>query len=195
MNNQNQEIQVPDFLKRETIEKQRLRQEQMRMQQEREAMYANARRNSTGKKHKKRKAELRKKMVSTVLVASASFAIGILSVNGYQQFKGGELIANRFNEYTEGYSITNDSYAGKIVTINGVQVSFDNALQDMIGDARADGMSEVEISIGVSKLYGSGYAKDYIGEISNEEKTAAKYNAYYESKVEDYNKTNGGISR
>lgn len=191
-NNQNREIDVPTFLKRETIEKQRIEQERMMMERQKEAMYENARRNSTGKKRKKRKAEIRKKLVSTAFVAGASFAIGILSVHGYQLKSGADILANELYKYTVGYDIR----PGRFAILNGKEISVDSAIADVINDARYYGdMSDDELYVATSVLYGSDNAKKHIGEISREQQTAVKYKAYHESKLEEYTKDSGGMSK
>lgn len=178
MNNQNKEIQA-------IIQ---MSDEQRRQQ------YENAKRNNAIRKAKKKKAEMRKKFVSTAFVASASFVIGMMAVNGYQQFMGSEKIANEFYSYTKEYGIDNDSN-GYHAYYGGREISLDSAMEDIVNDAKYAGMSDVEISIGMSKVYNSDFAKKYVGEVSSEDKKEAKYQAYYESKMEENTKASGGISR
>lgn len=179
---ENRNIVIPDFLKKEYQEKRT------------EVKYDDVKKNNANRKIKKKKSEMRKKVVKTVFVASASFTLGVFSVSGFEQFMGGERIANELFEYTEGYGITGGSN-GYIAVSGGKQISIDSAIMDIINDARYGGMSDVEINIGISKLYGRDLADNFVGRKSLEEKRAAKYNAFHESKVEDYNKNSGGITK
>lgn len=189
MNNQNQEIQVPSFLKRESVERQAQMLEEQRRQQ-----YETARKNSI-RKIRRKKIEMKKRLISTTFIAGTTLLIAMLASNGYQQYKGSVRIADEFYKYTKGYSIRDDSVAGKIVMINGVEVSFDSAMKDITNDAIYDGMPIVKVSIAMSRLYGKDVAEKYVGEVSSEEKKNAKYQAYYEGKLEEYTKTSGGMSK
>lgn len=189
MNNQNQEIQVPNIFKRESVEKQRQMLEEQRRQQYENAMRTNS------KKIEKKKAEMKRKLVSTAFVAGATLSIAMLASNGYKQFVGGDRITDEFCKYTKGYSIRDDSTAGKIVMINGVEVSFDSAMKDITNDAIYDGMPIVKVSIAMSRLYGKEVSEKYVGEVSSEDKMNAKYQAYYEGKLEEYTKVSGGMSK
>lgn len=189
MNNQNQEIQVPSFLKRESVERQAQMLEEQRRQQ-----YETARKNSI-RKIRRKKIEMKKRLISTTFIAGTTLLIAMLASNGYQQYKGSVRIADEFFNYTKGYSIRDDSVSGKIVMINGVEVSFDSAMEDIVNDARYGGMTDVEISIGMTKVYNKDFAIKYVGEVSGEDKKNAKYQAYYEGKLEEYTKTSGGMSK
>lgn len=189
MNNQNKEIQVPSFLKRESVERQTQMLEEQRRQQ-----YEIAKRNNARKINKK-KSEMKKKLISTAFIAGATLSLAMLASNGYKQHVGSNRITNEFYKYTEGYSIRDDSTAGKIVMINGVEVSFDSAMKDITNDAIYDGMPIVKVSIAMSRLYGKDVALKYVGEVSGEDKTNAKYQAYYEEKLEEYTKGSGGMSK
>lgn len=180
--NNNNNIEIPAFLRKENLtEKKQLE------------IYENAKKNST-KKRKIKKQKLVKKIVKTTLIAILSYLLGILSVLGVKQVKGSEIIANKFFSYTEGYGI-NDSSMGYIAVSGGKQISLDSAMTDIINDARYDGMTDIEINIGISKVYGKDLAEKYIGNFSTDEKTKAKFNAYYESMIENYNKNSGGITK
>lgn len=185
MNNQNQEIQVPNFMKSENVKKQGQMLEEQRRQQYEIAMRMNSR------KIKKKKAEMKRKLVSTAFIAGATLSIALLASNGYKQFCGGDIIANEFETYTTGYDIRPGRYA----IFNGQEISVDSAVQDVINDARYGGMTEAEINVAVSRLYNSDLAKRYVGDVSTEDKINAKYQAYYESKLEKYTNVNGGMSK
>ena len=189
MNNQNQEIQVPNFLRRESVE----RQSQM-LEEQSSQRYKNTTKNKV-KRKSKRNTDLKRKLVSTAFIAAATLSIAMLASNGHKQFVGGNRITNEFYKYTKGYSMRDDSVAGKIVMINGVEVSFDSAMKDIINDAIYDGMPMVKVSIAMSRLYGKEVAEKYVGEVSSDDKRDAKYQAYYEGKLEEYTKVSGGRSQ
>ena len=186
MYNRDHEIEVPSFLKEDEL---KARRQQLEMEK-----YERAKRNSVAKKIKKRKVEMKKKVIKTTLVAAASYTIGILSVCGFQQFKGSEIIADNFYSYASEYGIINSS-SGYIAISGGKEISIDSAMEDLINDARYGGMSDVEINIGISKIYGSDLANNYIGDFSIKDKITAKENAYHESQIEEYNKNIGGMTR
>ena len=189
MNNQNPEIQVPNFLKRESVERQTQVLEEQKRQQ-----YEIARRNNARKINKK-KTDMKKKLISTAFIAGATLSLAMLASNGHKQFAGGDRIANEFYKYTKGYSVRDDSVAGKIVMINGVEVSFDSAMEDIVNDCFYNGESKARTYIAMSRLYGKDVALKYVGEVSSEEKKNAKYQAYYEEKLEEYTKGSGGMSK
>ena len=72
-------------------------------------LYMNAKKNNAKKIRKKKEAD-RKKKFATAAIAGAGFILGVLAMQGYKQYKGSEIIAERFATYTEGYGIDNMSY-------------------------------------------------------------------------------------
>ena len=188
MNNQNKEIQVPSFLKRESVERQTQMLEEQRRQQ-----YEIAKRNNARKINKK-KSEMKKKLISTAFIAGATLSLAMLASNGYKQHVGSNRIADEFYTYTKGYGIDNESN-GYHAYYGGREISLDSAFEDIVNDARYGGMTDTEISIGMTKVYNKDFALKYVGEVSGEDKTNAKYQAYYEEKLEEYTKGSGGMSK
>lgn len=194
----NNGVEIPNFMQNIYKEKE---QEKLRSEIQIKEMYiANQKRLEERKKIKIEKRKLFKKNVKRATVASALVVVGGLAFFGHQQFKGSERIANQFFQYTDGYSIVNLS-SGYSVMLNGKEISPDSAFYDMVNDARYGGMSDPDIYIGISKLYSSDCAKEYVGKVPLGERIVAKQEAYVLELAEEYGveinfgKASGGIRK
>ena len=194
----NNGVEIPNFM--QNIYKER-EQEKLKSEIQRKEMYiANKKRAEERKQLKIEKRNLFKKKVKSAAVASGLVAVGGLAFFGHQQFKGSERIANQFHQYTTDYGISNQSY-GYVAISDGKQISLDSAFYDIVNDARYGGMSDPEIYVGISKIYGSDLAREYVGDVSLEERIAVKQEAYALGLAEEYgveinfDKVSGGIKR
>lgn len=198
MGDNNKGPEIPKFMYDEYARREE--EEKRSKAQQRELYLANKRMLEEMKKVKIAKRETIQKRVRNVVLAGALVALGGISIISYQQFIGSERIADKFNQYTDGYCIYEQNN-GYIAMVDGRQISLDSVFHDIVNDARYDGMSDVEIHIGISKLYDPEVARIYVGSVSFEDKFVAKLNAYGEGIAKKFgvewndNRTGGGMTK
>ena len=181
MNDRNLDMEILDFLKKENIGK---------------TIYKNAVVNSTNKKNRRKKAQMRKRAIRTTVIAGTSYGMAFLSMFGVEQVKGKDVIINNFNKYVNEYGIKKADIKNDIAYIDGVEISLDSIINDIINDARYGGMSDAEINLGLSDLVGKSLANQYLN-VSIDEKVGVKTKAYHEWKASLYylDDNNRGVSR
>lgn len=138
------------------------------------------------------KRENRRAKITAALYLTAGITIGSIGTNAVHYFQGKNEICNDFYEATNEFSVNNYSN-GYVITKNGKELPYEEAVDQMIDEAYAAGMNDVEISIGLSGCINSSAAKTAMGDAYPD--FSERYNTciktLYENKLEGNNKGNG----
>lgn len=150
--------------------------------------YLSAKRNRE-KQLRIKKINIIKKRIIATSIASASIALAAAGNFGLKQAKGDGYIQGKFSSVTVGYDARLDSN-GYVITKDGVQVTLDDAVDDMVYLSHNNGLTDAEIHIGLEDYFNSTVASQYVP-VKESEVIAAKEKAYHEYELEK----NKGVSR
>ena len=126
-------------------------------------------------------------------IHNISYKVELNTLEKYQKYDATKKILQSIEN--NEYGIKKADIKNDIAYIDGVEISLDSIINDIINDARYGGMSDAEINLGLSDLVGKSLANQYLN-VSIDEKVGVKTKAYHEWKASLYYlDDNRGVSR